>query len=167
MASLLDERRLIMRVYGAWKALAANGFPKPSDIDPASLGNDWANCLMVELDPLLVRSRFSHVGENLRAASAFDGSCISDCRQGSLLDLVTRRIPQVTLKKAPLGFGGSTPQDDGDLLYRTVLVPLSRDGDRIDSVLGAIAFRIVPVAPEAPISDIAWCNRVLAERLED
>jgi hypothetical protein len=166
MANLLEERRLIMRVYDAWQGLAANGLPRSAALDSIRDSAGWDQCLILALDPLFSRSRFSHVGCALRAAAGFDGASLADCAPGSLLDLVTRRVPQILQRKTPLGFGGSLQREDGDLLYRTVLLPLSEDGTRVDSVLGAIAFRTVPVEPEAPISDIAWVNRALSVRID-
>jgi hypothetical protein len=36
--------------------------------------------------------------------------------------------------------------DEVSILYRTVLLPLSETGDRVDGVLGAIAFREVSLS---------------------
>jgi len=34
MTGISHERRVIMRVYNAWKNIAGNGFPKRSQIEP-------------------------------------------------------------------------------------------------------------------------------------
>jgi hypothetical protein len=102
------------------------------------------------------RSRFSYVGIALRDPTwpTFDRQCISECLEGSLLELVTRHIPRVAGTRNPLSFGGTALHDETSILYRTVLLPLSENGDQVDGVLGAIAFREVSLSmderPENP-----------------
>ena len=83
-----------------------------------------------------------------------DRQCISECLDGSLLELVTRHIPRVAVTRNPISFGGSAVHDEMSILYRTVLLPLSETGERVDGVLGAIAFREVLLStaerPEHP-----------------
>ena len=69
----------------------------------------------------------------------FDRQAISECLDGSLLELVTRHIPRVAVTRNPISFGGTAVHDEVSILYRTVLLPLSETGDRVDGVLGAIA----------------------------
>jgi len=154
-----EERRLTARIHAIWKKLAGNGLPRRSQIDPADFGLDWQNCLMIDVDDVPERSRFSYVGIALRDPTwpIFDRQCISECLDGSLLELVTRHIPRVALTSNPVSFGGAAIHDETSILYRTVLLPLSENGDRVDGVLGAIAFREVMLsageAPEHPAAN--------------
>ena len=143
-----DERRLTARVHTVWKKLAGTGLPRRSQIDPADFGIDWTNCLMIDVDQVPQRSRFSYVGVALRDPSwpTFDRQCIAECLEGSLLELVTRHIPRVAVTRNPISFGGTAVHDEISILYRTVLLPLSETGERVDGVLGAIAFREVSLA---------------------
>ena len=144
-----DERRLTARVHAVWKKLAGPGLPRRSQIDPADFGLDWPNCLMIDVDQVPQRSRFSYVGVALRDPTwpTFDRQCISECLEGSLLELVTRHIPRVAVTRNPISFGGSAIHDEVSILYRTVLLPMSETGERVDGVLGAIAFREVTLSP--------------------
>ena len=159
MTETTDERRLTARVHAVWKKLAGTGLPRRSQIDPADFGLDWPNCLMIDVDQVPQRSRFSYVGTALRDPTwpIFDRQCISECLDGSLLELVTRHIPRVAVTLNPISFGGSAIHDEISILYRTVLLPLSETGERVDGVLGAIAFREVTVsageAPEHPAAN--------------
>jgi hypothetical protein len=154
-----EERRLTSRVHAIWKRLAGSGLPRRSQIDPAEFGLDWSNCLMIDVDDVPERSRFSYVGSALRDPTwpIFDRQCISECLDGSLLELVTRHIPRVASTRNPVSFGGAAIHDETSILYRTVLLPLSENGERVDGVLGAIAFREVSLSvgdsPEHPAAN--------------
>lgn len=149
MTSTSAERRLTARVHAVWKRLAGNGLPRRSQIDSADFGLDWANCLMIDVDDKVPeRSRFAYVGIALRDPTwpTFDRQCISECLDGSLLELVTRHVPRVAATRNPISFGGTAVHDEASIVYRTVLLPLSETGERVDGVLGVIAFREVAVA---------------------
>jgi hypothetical protein len=154
-----DERRLTARVHAVWKRLAGSGLPRRSQIDSADFGLDWANCLMIDVDEVPERSRFSYVGIALRDPTwpTFDRQCISECLDGSLLELVTRHVARVAMTRNPISFGGQAVHDETAILYRTVLLPLSETGERVDGVLGAIAFREIQLPtgerPEHPTAN--------------
>jgi hypothetical protein len=143
MANDAVERRLTARVYKAWLRAAGNSYPRRSQIDPAELGSDWANCVMIDLDPVAANSRFAHVGSALRDHSwpTFERQPISDCLEGSLLYLAAKAVPDLLQRNQPLSFSGSTQHQDTDILYRIVLLPLSEQGTQIDGVMAAIGYR--------------------------
>jgi len=164
MTAISHERRVIMRVYSAWKKIAGRGFPRRSDIDPADFGIDWSNCLIVELESATSRSHFSYLGIALQDEGASPGekNNISEYGKGTVLELVARHVSRALLKQEPVGFGGPASRNGRDLLYRAILLPLSETGERIDGFLAAISYCDVSIAEEVP-SDIAWCNRMLSE----
>jgi hypothetical protein len=112
---------------------------------------------MIDVDNVPKNSRFSHVGNALRDSTwpTFDRQSVSECLEGSLLELVTRHIGRVTEKKKPVSYGGSACHEDGDILYRTILLPLSEAGDKIDGVLAAVAYREVNAVHEISLSESA------------
>jgi hypothetical protein len=142
------ERRLIIRVHHIWQKAAENSYPRRSQIDPAVFGADWAYCFMIDLDQVPSRSRFSHLGHALRDLTwpTFERQSIGECLDGSLLELATRQIPHLLERKRAQSFAGSAFHQDTDILYRSILLPLSESGKEIDGVLGAIGYR--EVAPE-------------------
>ncbi|HWY62449.1 MAG TPA: hypothetical protein VNW15_11160 [Rhizomicrobium sp.] len=143
MAPDAAERRLTARVFQAWSKSAGKSFPRRSQIDPTEFGLDWANCMMIDLDPVPANSRFSYVGRALRDLSwpTFERQPISECLEGSLLYLVAKAIPEIAQMKEPLSFSGAAFHQDADILYRVTLLPLSEQGTKIDGVLAAIGFR--------------------------
>ena len=155
MTTLPQERRLTTRVLTIWKKLAGKGYPKRSQVDPRDFGSDWANCIMIDIDKVPGNSRLSHVGNALRDSTwpTFDRQSVSECLAGSLLELVTRHIGRVTDKKKPISYGGPATHEDGDILYRTILLPLSETGDKIDGILAAVAYREVTVVHEIPLPE--------------
>jgi hypothetical protein len=146
MANLTPERRLTMRVHRIWlKAAAGHSYPRRSQIDPIQIGADWANCLMIDLDRVPSLSRFSYVGSALRDARwpTFERQCVGECLDDTLLELVTKRIAELLENNQPLTFAGAAFHQDANILYRTILLPLSEDGVTIDGLLAAIGYREV------------------------
>jgi hypothetical protein len=155
------DRRLTTRVLNTWKRLAGSGFPRRSQIDPRDFGTDWSYCLMIDVDPVLSNSRFSHVGSALRDPTwpTFDRQTVEECLAGTLLGLLARKIPQVVTKKKPIAMGGAAYHDNCNILYRTILMPLSESGDQIDGILVAIAYREVAAVDDLPSPDVAIGQR--------
>ena len=156
MSHTAADRRLIVRVHEVWKRTAAGAPPRRSQIDPREYGSDWTNCAMIDLDPVPARSRFAHVGDNLRDPTwpVFDRQVISECLEGSVLELITRHIPRLAVKKRPLSFGGSAVHNDGNVFYRTTLLPLSENGERVDGILAAVTYREAGADEQIPLSEV-------------
>jgi hypothetical protein len=63
------ERRLVHRVLRVWKEMAqGRRFPRRDQIEPAMLAEDWANCLVIAVQPPVRPLHFFAVGDNLLAA---------------------------------------------------------------------------------------------------
>jgi hypothetical protein len=152
------DRRLIMRVLATWKKIAGErAFPRRSQIDPRLFGRDWSHCVLVDIDPALDRSRLAYVGDTLRDPSwpPFERQCSADFLDGSLLQLATAQISVVLARGVPISFGGSAVHDEGPILYRSILLPLSEDGAAIDGVLAAVNYREVAAPDEVHLDDPA------------
>jgi hypothetical protein len=145
------EQRLVMRVLAQWRALAdGRGPPRRAQIDPRAFGEDWRHCLLVDLDPQAERSRLAFVGESLRDPSwpTFERQSISDCQRDSLLHVATSYIARVVAKGVPISSGGVGIHHGVPIVYRSILLPLSEGGSKIDGLLGAANYREIPVADE-------------------
>ncbi|HKW53327.1 MAG TPA: PAS domain-containing protein [Stellaceae bacterium] len=146
-----QEHRLVMRVLARWRALAdGRGLPRRSQIDPRAFGEDWRHCLLIDLDPRPERSRLAFVGEGLRDPSwpTFERQSIADCQKDSLLHLATAYIARVAAKGVPISSGGVGIHEGVPIVYRSILLPLSEGGGKIDGLLGAANYREIPVAEE-------------------
>jgi len=145
------EQRLVLRVLAHWRSLCRGGaLPRRSQIDPQLFGQDWANCLLVDVDPKLERSRFAAVGENLRDPSwpTLDRQSLSECQESTLLYVATSYAARVLAKGVPISTGGVGIHLGQPIVYRSILLPLAEGEGRIDGMLGAANFREIPVTEE-------------------
>jgi hypothetical protein len=127
------QRRLVDRVLRLWKEIArGQGFPRRDQIEPAMLGVDWLNCLVIAVKSPVRLSTFVYVGENLS---------FTRCPDESLAGVLLSHLPQVLSERRCLMIEGLTRLRDLDILYRSALYPLSEDGIAIDHVLGAANYR--------------------------
>lgn len=144
MDSLLAERRLVSRVFRHWTEMAmAKRFASKDDIDPWLVGDDWASCALIRIDPDLDRSTFVVVGENLlpQHDESLADKPIAACRGNTLLGAILKYLPRFRPDGGPLGIGGTAEHRGAPVLFRAVLLPLSGDGASIDHVLAAANFR--------------------------
>jgi hypothetical protein len=141
-----EERRLVWRVLRHWKQIAdAERFPRREEIDPWLHGEDGANCLLIAVESPIELSHFVMVGVNLAVAL-----CPTDTLAGVLLS----RVPCVVSVRRGLMIEGGATLRGLDILYRSVLLPLSDNGVAIGYVLGATNYRSL-------CSDEALTTRVI------
>jgi len=134
-----SERRLVLRVLAEWREMGGiRALPRRSQIDPRRFGGDWASCLMIDVDPQAANSRLAFVGERLRDPTwpTFDRQCIGECAEKSLLQAATAYLGRVVAEREPLAEGVAL-HIGAPVRFRSILLPLSEDGTRIDGVLGA------------------------------
>jgi hypothetical protein len=151
-----DDRRLTMRILGHWRSLAEERrFPRRSQLDPQIFGQDWSSCFLIDVDPRMERSRLAYVGDALRDPSwpHFERQRIVECLDDTLLQLATSKVPEVVARGAPVGFGGPATYNEAPILYRSILLPLSENGEAIDGILGAVSYREVAERDEVHPAD--------------
>jgi hypothetical protein len=123
------KRRLVDRVLRLWTEIArGQGFPRRDQIEPAMLGVDWLNCLIIAVKSPVRLSTFVYVGENLS---------FTRCLDESLAGVLLSHLPQVLSERRCLMIEGRARLREIGILYRSALYPLSDDGIAIDHVLGA------------------------------
>jgi hypothetical protein len=129
-AAVLFKRRLVDRVLRTWEKMAHGGrFPRRDQIEPAMLGEDWANCLVIAVQSPVQLCHFVAVGNNLSDPdNTFAGIFLS-------------HLPQVLSERRCLMMEGRARLRGIGILYRSALYPLSEDGVAIDHVLGAANYR--------------------------
>ena len=158
------EHRLVMRVLAKWRAVADGSvLPRRSQINPRAFGDDWRHCLLIDLDPKPELSRLAFVGEKLHDPSwpTFERQSIADCQKDSLLHVATSYLARVVAKGVPISSGGIGIHHGVPIVYRSILLPLSESGTKVDGLLGAANYREIPVAEEIhmfrehPASDLA------------
>jgi len=144
-----DERRLVERVLGHWKKVAAGQrFPRLNEIDPWMIGDDWANCVVIAVQSPVELSYFAAAGRNL---------AIALCSKDTLAGLLLSHLPPVLSARRCLIVEGEATLRGVPILYRGALLPLSHDGIVIDHVLGAANHRTT-------LADEPMAARVIGKR---
>jgi hypothetical protein len=92
-------------------------------------------------------SQCRHIGAALGEYEGMgEGMSMRDCPRRTLLYQTMHYLPRTLEKGVPMSMGGECEVETGPLLYRSIILPLSRDGERIDHVLGGANGR--PVTSE-------------------
>jgi len=145
MDQLFSERRLVSRVLSHWKQMAAGErLPSEEDIDPWIVGDDWSHCTLIDVAPVLQYSTIVSIGSELAAATGQDlsGRQICEVIPHTLLGLMLLHLPRVVRTGRYFAVEGDAMIHYGKpILYRGVLLPLSKQGRIVDSILGASNYR--------------------------
>lgn len=141
------ERRLVHRLLAYWRGLqSGDEFPSFAAIDPGEIPDIWGNTFVLEVvgnesDPV-----FRALGDEIAAhygASLID-SYVSEVPENSLVSVSVGYLDEVLRKGVPISRGGDFRKDDGtEVLYRSILLPMSDDGETISGILGAANCREV------------------------
>jgi hypothetical protein len=146
------KRRLVERLLCYWKEVSTSrGFVRLDDIDPWMIGEDWKNCLLVEVRSPLEFSGLLAVGENLVAEAnrQLQGHVIADCPADSLLGLIISHLPRVLSLRDCVADEGRARHQGREILYRCTLLPLSESDATVDHVLAAVNYKFATVPPLA------------------
>jgi hypothetical protein len=136
--TMFHERRLVLRVLTCWETLRAEQeWPARGDLDPAAFGDDWGHCFILGLEPAGEPSLL-YVGEALAAqAGGPVGGRLDSYPDGALVRIFGSFYPRVLARRIPMSNGGTAFDRGRDILFRSILLPLSEDGVAIDGLLGA------------------------------
>jgi hypothetical protein len=146
------ERRLVLRVLNHWQDLCGDRpYQSRGQIDPERFGDDWANCFILALDagaePLFLYAGTAFAGPDWTDAV---GKRIGECPEETLLRSAATFFPRVLDRRIPMSVGGPGVNFGRAILYRSILLPLSEDGERIDALLGAANCRDAVEMPALP-----------------
>lgn len=149
------ERRLVLRLLNYWRDLLKDDqdfrlFPSFADINPTAIHDIWQHCFALDLHGHESGPVFRAVGAEFN--EYFDGNLsnlpISQLDPDSLTALSSQYYFEVLDKCAPISRGGQIDVPDGpQILYRSLLLPMSDDGDTISGFLGAANCREVEITP--------------------
>jgi hypothetical protein len=141
------ERRLVLRVLAHWRKLCADReYPSFFDLDPSAIPDMWKNCFVLEIFEDDSEPRFRAMGEAL--AAQLDLSLIdqpvSTAPEKSLPGVAISFLDEVLEKGVPISRGDEFFKDDSTrVLFRSIILPMSDDGDTINGILGAVNCREV------------------------
>ena len=135
-----NERRLVLRIFDYWEFLRGERrFPSPDDVNSADLPEDWRNCVLIDTCGPMESWEFHHIGEGydgLGQAGALGSKWISG-EKNSFTGLTTSYIPKVLVRQIPISISGEIERGGECIRYRSILLPLSADGEQVTAILGA------------------------------
>ena len=138
------EQRQTFRLLSYWNSIKEDDkFPDLSEVSLGEMGELWNYCFVLDLtspdDP-----EFTHFGSELISIFGEDYTVkkLSDAAIHPVLADVSSFIKEVWLMEAPVSHCGEVKQEDEKLLYRSLLAPLSENGDdKIHYLIGTSNFR--------------------------
>lgn len=142
------ERRMTLRVLRYWQELRGiRPMPEEPEIDPDVLGNDWGFCFLLQArDVANVQDyNFTYLGENIMGAY-FDREIDehNEFLVGPNAYRLSTHFSRVLETGAPV-------IDEGEfmtlharrVLFRQVLLPLGTEEKGIESIFGAMNYKIL------------------------
>lgn len=143
------ERRFVLRLLGHWRNLCGDRrFPSFSDLDPTEIPDMWQNSFVLELPGDQAQPVFRAMGDALaeNSGQSLVGHPVADAHKDTLAGVAVVYIDEVLAKAVPVSRGGEFTKEDGTkVLYRSILLPMSDDGETISGILGAANCRDVVV----------------------
>ncbi|EJU10793.1 hypothetical protein LH128_22170 [Sphingomonas sp. LH128] len=140
-----DERRMQVRAYNFWASLLGEKtFPDIADLDPANLPDFGPRSVLLDFTDGIEDPAIAYVGAMLVQECDAQGTIrrLADVPSGSLLSRITDHYMQILANEAPIGFEAEYVNPQGmTVLYRGILMPFSRDGQRIDYIYGVINWK--------------------------
>ncbi len=136
------ERRLNIRFLDYWQVLRGERpYPAVQDFDFDVVEGLRPHSFLLEFSDGDIDPVFRHIGDVLAEDCGQNmlQKPVSQVPRHTLLTQVTDHYLQVLAHKAPISFEAEYIDAAGDdVLYRSILLPLSSDGETIDCVVGAI-----------------------------
>jgi len=138
-----SERRLVLRLLDYWRNVTdQRRWPSPGDFYPAVIPDLWQFCFLVDLTGAAGGEgrTFSYIGDFHREMYDMDltGVPLAKADPNILLSRAASYIDDVVARAVPVTYGGQFTDRRGyDVLYRSILLPLSNDNETISAVLGA------------------------------
>jgi hypothetical protein len=141
------ERRLVLRLLTHWRAICGDrDYPSFSEVEPENMPEMWHNCFVLEVigheeDPV-----FRAAGGEIMSHSADSliGTPVSFWTPDTLIGVAVSHTRDVLRKGVPMSHGDEFMKIDGTrVLYRSILLPMSDDGETISGLLGAVNCREV------------------------
>ncbi len=141
------EYRFILPLFAYWRSIGTDDLiPSFAGVDLSELQDLHSQCFAVELVGGGSAPIFVAMGSQLATHlhKSLIGCPISDAPVDSLPGIALSYIDEMLEKGVPISRGGEFVQSDGTkMLYRSVLLPMSDDGENIDAVLGGANCRVI------------------------
>ncbi len=138
------ERRLVLRVLKYWRSKGeGQTLPSLSEIKQQEIEDLWPYCFVLqtqsENDPV-----FRYCGDAFVSppGSMLPYTRVSELPPRSLIAQAMAIVPEVLERRVPITRGGEFQGRHNKLhKYRSIILPLSKDGDTLTHLFGAVNSR--------------------------
>lgn len=140
--STLTEKRFVFQLLEIWDHLKKEKrFPSQDDFHAFDSFGLWDQCFLLELNENPSDWHFTYMGNSLKTKDWQNEfyTSLFQIPSTSLIQHALSNISFVMNKEAPYIFGGQIVDDEHTIIYRMILLPLSKNGTSIDSILGGIS----------------------------
>lgn len=152
------ERRSTLYLHKVWEAArGSKQLPYLMDFDLALIERVGSACFLLEFERDAAGAKFKYFGRDLAAAVKRDltGFSIAAVPHPSLLAHLVPHCAEVVQSGKPLVLDGVFTEDSTEhLLYRCILLPFARDGEKAECVLGSVQFRRMQATQSIASTDI-------------
>lgn len=135
------ERRLTLRLLNYWQEVkGVRSFPTCGDINSQAIADIWPNCYLLRIEKNDEEPIFDYLGEKLAKFSGVfvSNQSFTETRHQTLLDQAIRYYRDALDTRAPVVGDDEFVRFDGTrIIYRSIILPLSDDQERITHLLGA------------------------------
>jgi hypothetical protein len=144
------ERRMVLRLLEFWREAKGEAeFPRPAQLDAGAMPELFPFCMVLDItgsetDPTVVE-----VGRTMAsyAATSLRGKRISELEPNTLAAQAVAYVAEVLRKGVPISRGGSFVDARGVTnLYRSIVLPLAKDGTTPSALIAAANCREVASA---------------------
>jgi hypothetical protein len=137
-----------MQLMGLWwKRRTERRFPTLEDFNPVELSDVWRYCFTLMLKNPLPQSPFVYVGKAIAEASGGSGELVTleQAGEDTLLGRATSDAERVLEGRIPLIGNGEFVDFRGQtVLFRSILLPVSHNQEKIDYLIGAARSKAKP-----------------------
>jgi hypothetical protein len=151
----------LRRLYGDWKVRRHCRIPRRADFDPAAMSYILGSLSLIEVwrDPLRFRARVHGTNLAQHLGFEFTGKFVDEVEPTKYFRLIVAHFTDVVENERP-SFSWLLNEIEHPPIWESeaLVLPLSREGDRVDFLLSAVAHR-----RKIPLTEISHpYNRIAA-----
>lgn len=139
------EQRLTFRLLSYWNRIrGTRDFPSLHEINIGEITEIWHYTFTLAVTGPPDEHKFHYFGPQLAAIFGVDhtGDLMADVMQDSMIVNTIGFYDKVITQRAPVSESSSFHLGEKEVRYRSLIVPLSSDGQTIDYLLGTTNYKI-------------------------
>ena len=139
------EQRMTFRLLSYWNRIRADRpLPSLSDVQIAELPEVYHYTFTIELGPSEEDHRFTYFGPHLASTFGQDytGSYLYEAMNDVTINNTIGFYHKVVADRAPVSESSEFFLDGKEIRYRSIILPLSSDGETIDFLFGTTNYKV-------------------------